>query len=91
MELVKSFHLVNGTQVNLNWTNKSTEELQVILERKLATESEYTEVQRLAPGTTSWKDDSGILTNNLTLFYRLKAKYSQGESDYTNELVVYIP
>ncbi len=85
-----SYNIINVSDVKLNWTNKATDEKQIIVERKLQTETEFTEIKILPPGTTTWTDDSG-LSRNLTLYYRLKAKYSQGESEYTNELMVYIP
>ena len=61
------------------------------MERKFATELDFTEVKRLAPGSTTWTDNSSTLTNNMTMFYRIKTKYPQGDSDYSNELTVYIP
>ncbi len=85
-----NYQIVNGSDVKLSWTNKATDELQIIVERKLQSETEFTQVKILPPGTTTWTDDYG-LSKNLTLYYRLKAKYSQGESDYSNELMVYIP
>ncbi len=85
-----SSQIVNGSDVKLSWINKATNELQIIVERKLQTETKFTEVKILPPGTTTWTDDSG-LSKNLTLYYRLKTKYSQGDSQYTNELMVYIP
>ncbi|MCF6268390.1 MAG: hypothetical protein L3J41_01625 [Melioribacteraceae bacterium] len=85
-----TYAIVSGTNVQINWTNNASDELQIIVERKLATEINFSEVKRLAPGTTTWTDNSG-LTNNMTLFYRLKTKYSQGDSEYSNELTVYIP
>ncbi len=85
-----SYAVVNSNDVKLNWQNDATDELQIIIERKLQTEIEFTEVARLAPGSTTWTDSDGLY-NNLTVFYRLKSKYSQAESEYTSELVVYIP
>ena len=82
--------IVNGNNINLDWTNNATNEVQIIVERKLVSEYEFTEVKRLAPGTTNWTDTDG-LSNNLTLYYRLKTKYPQGESEYSSELTVYIP
>ncbi len=76
--------IVNSKEVKLSWTNDATNELQIIVERKLQSETSFKEVKRLAPGTTTWTDNSG-LTTNLTVYYRLKSKYSQAESDYTNE------
>ena len=78
------------TNVKLSWVNNSTDELQIIVERKLSTESDFSQVKILEPGTTTWTDNSG-LSKNTTLFYRLKAKYPQGDSDYSSELIVYIP
>lgn len=86
-----SFLIVNSTQVKLNWANNSTDALQIIIERKLQTEADFSEITRVAPGTTIWTDNSGVLAKNMTIYYRLKAKYPQGESEYTSELTVYIP
>ncbi|PIQ11359.1 MAG: hypothetical protein COW71_00895 [Ignavibacteriales bacterium CG18_big_fil_WC_8_21_14_2_50_31_20] len=85
-----SYSIVNSNQVKLNWTNAATDELQIIVERKLQTEIDFNEIKRLSPGTTTLTDSDG-LSNNLTVFYRLKTKYPQGESEYTTELTVYIP
>jgi len=85
-----TYSIVNSTQVKLNWKNNASDELQIIVERKLQTEIDYSVEVILAPGTTTWTDSDG-LTNNLTVFYRLKTKYPQGESEYTTEAVVYIP
>jgi len=85
-----SYQIINSKDVKLSWTNDATDELQIIVERKLQSETEFKEVKRLAPGTTTWTDNSG-LSNNLTVYYRFKSKYSQAESEYTNELMVYIP
>lgn len=85
-----NFQIVNGTSVKINWTNNATNELQIIVERKLFSELEFKEVKILPPGTTNWTDNAG-LSNNITVNYRLKAKYPQGESEYTNELLVFIP
>ncbi len=82
--------IVNVNNVQLNWTNNATDELQIIVERKLQSEIEFTEIKRLAPGTTTWTDTNGLL-NNTTLYYRLKTKYPQGDSEYSSELTVYIP
>jgi len=85
-----SAQIVNGNQVQLNWTNNGINEAQIIIERKLQTEFEFTEVKRLAPGTTTWTDQNGLY-HTLTLFYRLKTKYPQGDSEYSGELIVFIP
>lgn len=85
-----NYLVVNGNNVKLNWTNNATNELQIIVERKLQSEFEFTEIKRLAPGINTWTDKNG-LSNNLTLYYRLKTKYPQGDSGYSNELTVYIP
>ncbi|MBU0474682.1 MAG: hypothetical protein KKF62_11020 [Bacteroidetes bacterium] len=86
-----SFSIVNSTQVKINWTNNSSDALQIIVERKLQTEVDFSEITRVAPGTTTWTDDSAVLAKNMTIYYRLKAKYAQGESEYSSELIVYIP
>ena len=85
-----SAQIVNGDNVLLNWTNNGTNEAQIIVERKLQTEFEFSEVTRLAPGTTSWTDQNSLY-HNLTLFYRLKTKYPRGDSEYSSELLVFIP
>lgn len=84
-----SAQIVNGNNVQLNWTNNGTNEVQIIVERKLQTELVFSEVTRLGPGITSWTDTNGLY-QTLTLFYRLKTKYPQGDSDYS-ELIVFIP
>jgi len=85
-----TYTIVNSNQVKLNWTNNGTNELQIIVERKLQSGIEFNEIKRLPPGTTTYTDSDG-LTNNFTVFYRLKTKYPQGESEYSTELTVYIP
>jgi fibronectin type 3 domain-containing protein len=86
-----SYAIVSGTNVKINWKNNAADELQIIIERKFATEINFSEVKRLAPETTTWTDNSATLTHNMTIFYRIKAKYPQGNSEYSNELTVYIP
>ncbi len=85
-----NYQIVNTNQVKLNWINNATDETQIIVERKLQSETEFKVIKRLAPGTTSWTDKDG-LSRNLTIYYRLKTKYSQGDSEYTAALTVYIP
>lgn len=85
-----SYQIVNTKQVKLNWANNATDETQIIVERKLQLETEYKVIKRLSPGTTTWTDKDG-LSQNLTIYYRLKTKYSQGDSEYTTVLTVYIP
>jgi titin len=83
--------IVKGTQIQLNWKNNGKEELQIIVERKFVTETKYREIKRLPPQTITWTDTDAAITHNTTLYYRLKAKYSQGESSYSEELTVYVP
>lgn len=75
--------VISRTQINLTWTDNSTNETNFVVERKKSTGT-YSVVATLAAGTTSYSNTG--LTRNTTYLYRVKATNAAGSSAYSNEV-----
>jgi Legume lectin domain/Fibronectin type III domain len=81
--------VASGTQVNLAWTDNSTNESGFIIMRKIGSTGTYAQVGVTAAGATSYADTA--LTVNTNYYYKVAATNSVGTSAYTNEASVTTP
>ena len=70
------------TEIDLTWQDNSSNEMIFKVERKLSTETTWTEVGQVIGGTTSFS--STDLVADKTYSYRIKASNEGGDSDYSN-------
>ncbi len=76
---------VNGTTVNLSWTDNSTNETGFQLQRKTGSTGTYAQVgTNLAVNATTFSNTG--LTASTTYFYRIRAINAAGNSSYSNEV-----
>lgn len=73
---------VSTSQINLAWTDNSSDEANFVVERKKGTGS-YSVIVTLPANTTSYQNTG--LTKNTTYTYRVKATNAYGSSAYSNE------
>jgi hypothetical protein len=78
---------VTDIEVILSWSDNSDNEDHFILERRLVGAS-YAELVQMGPDQTEYSDLS-VLSGN-TYQYRLLASNLFGQSDYTNEVEIYV-
>jgi len=74
---------LTGTESTLNWIDNSALEDAFIIERKLDTETVFSEITTLAPNTATYIDI--MLPAGQSAYYRVKASNSSGASNYSNE------
>ena len=79
----------SGTQINLSWSDTSSIETGVIVQRKQGLDGSYAQVVALAPNTTSYLD-SGLLANT-TYYYRVQAANFVSNSGFSNEAFATTP
>lgn len=78
-------------QVDLNWTDGSTDETGFRVERKLGAGGTWAAIQTLAANTITWSDTSALAANT-TYYYRVYAFNSGGDSAApTNEAFITTP
>ena len=70
-----------GTTIHLAWTDNSTNETAFKVERSPNGTSGWEEVHQTGPNVTSW-DDSGLLPELTTFYFRLKATNAGSDSTY---------
>ena len=80
---------VLSSRINLGWTDVAGEDGYKI-ERKLASESTWTQIAQIAAGTVSYADTSGLQANT-TYNYRVRAYTSGGNSGYSNTATATTP
>lgn len=73
---------VSDSQINLTWTDNSTDETGFIIERRTSTGS-YVEIATVGANVTSYSNTG--LKESTTYYYRVRAYNSAGYSDYSNE------
>jgi subtilisin family serine protease len=71
------------TQINLSWTDNSSNETSFKLERKIGLGGSWSLRATLAPNTTTYSDTG--LSSETTYYYRLSAENGVGTSAWTNE------
>lgn len=82
---------VSGTQINLSWTDNSTNETGFKIER--ASDVNFTQnlaTFQVGANVTTFQDTNGLNTGN-TYFYRVRASSSNGDSNASNTVSVGIP
>ncbi len=75
---------VSSTQINISWTDNSSNETGFRIERSMGNNTSYTEiVSDLPAGTTSYHNTG--LAFNTAYYYRVRAYNAYGNSGYSNE------
>src|SRR6266571_1743419 len=74
---------VSGSQINLSWTDNSTNETSFKIERKTGSGGTYSQIATVGTNVTTFSNTS--LAAGTTYFYRVRASNSSGNSAYTNE------
>ncbi len=78
----------SSTQINLSWTDNSSNETGFKIERKTGSSGNWSEIAQVGADTTTFSDNN--LTTNTQLCFRVRAFNSVGYSDYSNENCVII-
>ncbi|MBN9391574.1 MAG: fibronectin type III domain-containing protein [Chloroflexi bacterium] len=73
----------SSTQLNLTWTDNSSNETGFLVERKTGLDGTYSQIASLSANTVSYQD-TGLL-NGVTYYYRVRATNNQGNSAYSNQ------
>ncbi len=71
------------TQIDLSWTDNSSNELGFKIERKTGSEGTYSEIDTAAADATSYSDTG--LSEATTYYYRVRAYNLAGNSSYSDE------
>jgi hypothetical protein len=79
---------VTASEIDLAWTDKSTNEDGFKIERKTGASGTWSQIDTVGANVTAY-DDTG-LTEGTTYFYRIRAYNDIGDSDYSNEAGVAI-
>ena len=74
---------VSSSEINLTWTDQSTNETGFRIERKTGAGGTYTLIVTTAANATTYSDTG--LADETTYFYRVQAVNSAGNSTYSNE------
>lgn len=74
---------VSNTQINLSWTQNSSNELGFKIERKTGSGGTYAEIATVGVNVTTYSNTG--LTGGTNYFYRVRAYNAQGNSAYTTE------
>jgi len=75
------------TEIDLAWTDRSTNETGFKIERKNATVATWSEVHAVGPDVTSYADTG--LAEATPYNYRVRATNAVGDSGYSNEILAY--
>lgn len=81
--------VVSKSQINLSWSDNSTDESSFVVERKLGSAGTYGVIATLAANTTAYANTG--LSGGKTYFYRVKATNAGGSSAYSNEVSATTP
>jgi hypothetical protein len=79
-------NLSSPTKVKLTWTDNSDNEQGFRIERKIE-EGDFEQVAEVGPDLTEYEDDGLAISTTYT--YRVRAFNSDGNSEYSNESIVY--
>ncbi|GAB4033177.1 fibronectin type III domain-containing protein [Spirosoma gilvum] len=74
--------VISTSQINLSWTDQSTNESGFELERATGTSNSFQKIADLPANTTSYEDKA--LADNTQYCYRVRAKNAAGPSAYTD-------
>lgn len=72
----------SATSVKLTWSDNSTNETGFKIERRLSTQSTYSQIATVGVNTTTYTNTG--LSKNKTYYYRIRAYNSNGNSGYSN-------
>lgn len=75
---------VDNSNIQLNWTDNSSDEDNFLIERSDGTNNNFIEIATVAANTTNFK--SSALKDTSRYFYRVRAVNKAGNSDYSNEV-----
>ena len=75
---------VSANQVNLSWTDNSSDEVSFKIERKTGSSGTWTQIYTTGANVATYQD-SGLITGT-TYYYRVKAYNGFTESVYSNEV-----
>lgn len=76
---------VSSSQINLAWTDNSTDEIGFKIERKTGINGVWTQIATVGANVRSFSNTG--LTANTTYYYRVRSYNTPGNSAYTNEAV----
>ncbi len=76
--------VISSSQIDLTWTDTSTNETNIIIERKTGATGLYATLTTLPANSTAYSNK--YLPASTTYYYRLKAMNSNGSSGYSNEV-----
>ena len=79
----------SGTQINLAWTETSTDATGFEIDRKVGAGGTYAVAAVVPPGTTTYLDAG--LSPNLTYYYQVRALNFRADSPYSNEVSLTTP
>ncbi|MDD5224893.1 MAG: SUMF1/EgtB/PvdO family nonheme iron enzyme, partial [bacterium] len=83
---------VSASQVDLTWSDNSSDESGFQVERKRGAGGEYFPIYASSAGVTNWSDSGlGGGPESETYFYRVSAYYPGGHSAYSNETAATVP
>jgi hypothetical protein len=73
----------SSSQINLTWTDNSTNETGFKIERKTGAAGTWSQITTTAAGATSYSNTG--LSASTTYYYRVRATNATGDSSYSNE------
>jgi titin len=74
---------VSSSEIDLTWTDNSSNETGFKIERKVGTGGTYSQIATVGAGVVSYNDTG--LTANTTYYYRVRATNAGGDSGYSAE------
>lgn len=74
---------LSSTQIQLTWTDNSTDETSFYIERKTGATGNYSQIPSVGANATTYSNTG--LTQNTTYYYRVRAYNASGYSAYSNE------
>src|SRR6185295_658428 len=73
---------VGAFQINLAWTDNSSEEVAFLIERSAGNTNNFTQIASVAPNTTTYPDIG--LASATTYFYRVRGTNLAGAGNFSN-------
>ncbi len=74
---------VSSSQIDLSWTDNSTDETGFKIERKTGAGGTYGQIDTVGAGITTYQNTG--LSASTEYYYRVRAYNADGDSDYSNE------